>query len=80
MKTAVRKWGNSLAIRIPRTFAQETLLDNGTIIDLEVKTGAIVIRRSNTKRHSLKQLLSRIRSSNQHSEQQWGAPVGHEIW
>ncbi len=80
MKTAVRKWGNSLAIRIPKTFARETRLENGTVIDLDVNSDAILIRRSRTKKHSLKRLLSRITPSNRHSEQQWGAPVGHEIW
>jgi antitoxin MazE len=80
MKTAVRKWGNSLAVRIPRTIAQETQLNNGTIIDLQIRTDAIIIRRSTPKRPSLKALVAQIQPSNRHAEENWGKSVGHEAW
>jgi antitoxin MazE len=80
MKSAVRKWGNSLAVRIPRSFAEETHLSNGTVIDLQITTNAIVIRRSVAKKPNLKALLARIRPSNRHAETPWGKPVGQEVW
>jgi antitoxin MazE len=80
MKTAVRKWGNSLVVRIPRTIAQETQLNNGTIIDLQIRTDAIIIRRSVPKRPSLKALVAQIQPSNRHAEENWGKAVGHEVW
>jgi antitoxin MazE len=80
MKTAVRKWGNSLAVRIPRSFAQETRLSNGTIIDVQITRDAIVIRRSVAKKPDLKTLLAGIRPSNRHVETSWGKPVGQEAW
>ena len=43
MKTAVQRWGNSLAVRIPRAFAQQTRLGSGTEVDLELKSGTLVI-------------------------------------
>jgi antitoxin MazE len=80
MKSAVRKWGNSLAVRIPRSFAEETCLSNGTVIDLQITTNAIVIRRSIAKKPNLKALLASVRPSNRHSETPWGKPTGQEVW
>lgn len=34
MKIQVQKWGNSLALRIPKSFAIETKIDQGTIVEL----------------------------------------------
>jgi antitoxin MazE len=80
MKTAVRTWGNSLAIRIPRTFAKETHLGNGTEVDLQLKSGALVIRRARNNRYRLRVLLARVRKTDSHSEIEWGAPKGKEVW
>jgi antitoxin MazE len=80
MKTAVQKWGNSLAIRIPRVFARETRLGNGTEVDLQLKSGALVIRRIQRRRYKLNDLLARVRKTNLHSETDWGNASGREAW
>ncbi|MGA2175341.1 MAG: AbrB/MazE/SpoVT family DNA-binding domain-containing protein [Verrucomicrobiota bacterium] len=80
MKTAVQKWGNSLAIRIPRAFAQETRLDSGTEVDLRLKSGKLVVSRLSKKREGLRSLLDRVRKSNRHGETDWGGPMGREVW
>lgn len=80
MKTAVQKWGNSLAIRIPRSFAQETRLGDGTEVDLQLKSGTLVISRARTKRYRLSELLARVRKTNVPPETEWGAPMGQEHW
>jgi len=80
MKTAVQTWGNSLAIRIPRAFAQETQLGNGTEVDLQLKSGTLVIRRARKKRYRLSDLLAQVRKTNAHSETEWGGPKGREVW
>ncbi len=33
MKTRIQKWGNSLALRIPKSFAVETGLDQDVLVD-----------------------------------------------
>ena len=80
MKTAVQKWGNSLAIRIPRAFAEEIHLGNGTEVNLHLKLGKLVVSSNARRRPSLRSLLARVRKSNLHAESDWGGPGGKEIW
>jgi antitoxin component of MazEF toxin-antitoxin module len=44
METAVQRWGNSLALRIPRTYAVETGISEGSEVELTLKSGALVVR------------------------------------
>lgn len=80
MKTAVQRWGNSLALRIPRAYASETRISEGSQVELTLKSGSLVIRPISRKRHSLTELLKRVTSSNRHASVLTDAPVGREIW
>ena len=80
MKTAIQKWGNSLALRIPQPFAAETQIQEGSEVELTLKSGALVIRPKIRKRHSLDSLLKRITAKNRHDLVETGGPVGREIW
>ena len=80
MKTAIQRWGNSLALRIPRTYAAETRISEGSDVELTLKSGALVIRPLTRKRHSLTHLLKRITQTNRHGLVDTGSPVGQEIW
>jgi antitoxin MazE len=77
--TQIAKWGNSLALRLPKWVALEVRLDEGDTVDVSVKNGAIVISPSRPT-YSLEQLVARITPRNRHEESDWGAPVGHEVW
>lgn len=77
MQSQVRKWGNSLAIRIPRSLAEKIGLAEGTTVDFQIDNDALVIRR---KRHSLEMLLAQVTPENVHDEVGTGCPVGREIW
>jgi len=77
--TQIAKWGNSLGVRLPKSVAQEAEVDEGDRVDVSVKNGAIVIRRSRP-RYSLEQLVAKINPRNRHDETDWGVPVGHETW
>lgn len=77
--TQVAKWGNSLALRLPKSVAREARLDEGSTVDVSVDNGTIVIRLS-SPRYSLDELVGRITARNRHSESDWGTPVGHEVW
>lgn len=59
MKTAVQRWGNSLALRIPRAYAAETRISEGSEVELTLKAGALVVRPVVRKRHALADLLKR---------------------
>ena len=80
MKTAVQRWGNSLALRIPRTFAAETRISEGSEVELTLKSGALVVRAVVRKRHSLPDLLKRITPSNRHASVATGPALGQEVW
>ena len=80
MKAAVQKWGNSLAIRIPRSFALETRLGRGTEVDLQLKSGTLVISRARKNRYKLGTLLAQVKKGNLHSETNWGEAKGREAW
>jgi len=77
--TQVAKWGNSLALRLPKSVAREARLDEGDTVDVSVDDGAIVIRASRP-RYTLNQLVDRITSRNRHTESDWGPPAGEEQW
>ncbi|MCI0342152.1 MAG: AbrB/MazE/SpoVT family DNA-binding domain-containing protein [Planctomycetales bacterium] len=81
MLTRVRKWGNSLGIRIPRDLARGANVSEGIAVDLAVKGGALVVRRarrSAERVYRLSDLLARVRAKQLHPETDWGRPVGRE--
>lgn len=80
MKSTVQKWGNSLAIRIPKSFATEIDLSQGAEIDLVLLENKIQIKPIKKKKISLDDLLSQVTEENIHKEVDTGTPVGKEIW
>ncbi len=80
MKTAVQRWGNSLALRIPRAYAAETKISEGSEVELTLKSGALVVRPVVRKRHLLADLLKRVSVSNRHEAIETGRAVGKEVW
>jgi antitoxin MazE len=80
MKTAVQRWGNSLALRIPRAFAAETKIQDGSEVELSLKGGALVVRPVRRSRLALNDLLKKVTPANRHDEVQTGVSVGRETW
>jgi antitoxin MazE len=80
MKSTVQKWGNSLAIRIPKSFANEIDLSQGAEIDLVLLGNKIQIEPTEKKKITLSDLLSKVTEENIHQEIDTGDPVGKEIW
>jgi antitoxin MazE len=80
MKTQVQKWGNSLALRIPKAFAADLGLAQDTPVELSLEDGNLVIRPSPTQRYELSSLLTQVTEANVHGEQNYGEAVGSEEW
>ena len=80
MKTSVQRWGNSLAVRIPRAFAAETRIEDGTEVELLLKGDDLVVRPVRRRRLALSELLKKVTPTNRQDEVSSGAPVGQEIW
>jgi len=79
MQTRVQRWGNSLAVRIPKSFAIEAHLENDTAVDVSLRDGEVIISLSKQP-YSLEALLSQVTSENSHGEQEIGTPAGAEQW
>jgi antitoxin MazE len=80
MRVQVQKWGNSLALRIPKSFATETALACGADVDLTVEAGRLVITPVPRQRYTLDELVASITPENRHAEISTGASVGDEAW
>ena len=80
MRTKVVKWGNSLGLRIPKTFAEDIRVTEGTAVDLIMEDGQLVIRLAKEPQWTLDELLSGVTPSNLHTEVETGDAVGGESW
>ena len=81
MHVRVQKWGNSLAVRIPKPLAEDAEVKEGTVLNLAVSEGKVVATPvQNNKKLSLRQLLARVNRKNLHAEVDSGRSVGHKIW
>ena len=79
MTTLVSKWGNSLALRIPKSVAAQMDVDEGDAVDISVEDGVIVVRPAAT-RYSIDALAAGITVENRHRETDWGGSAGNESW
>ncbi len=80
MRTKVQKWGNSLALRIPKTFALDAQLENDSVVEISLVDGQIVIKPVSTPAWTLEQLLAGVTSGNLHHETDSGDAEGNEVW
>jgi antitoxin MazE len=80
MKTRVQKWGNSLALRIPKAFAVDAGLCENAPVDLSLVNGAIVVRPLPPTPPSLDEFLRGITDENLHGEWDTGPALGKEVW
>lgn len=80
MQAKIQKWGNSLGLRIPKAFALEADVGEGSTVDLSVENGNILVRPQEGRKYVLSQLLREVNRSNIHAEVETGASVGREIW
>ena len=80
MLTKIQKWGSSLALRIPRSFAEAAGLEAGSEVDLSVRRGDLILKPSRRRRYRLDDLLRKVTSENIHAEVPTGAPVRREVW
>jgi antitoxin MazE len=80
MRTRIQKWGNSLALRIPKSFAIETGLDQDVLVDVALVDGKLIVTPVQTPSITLQQLLAGVTDENRHNEYDTGEVVGAEVW
>jgi antitoxin MazE len=80
MQTKIQRWGNSLGLRIPRSFAEEAGVEAGSQVDLSVRDGDLIVRAAKRRTYRLSELLEKVTAKNVHGEVDTSGPIGREIW
>lgn len=74
----VQKWGNSLAVRIPRSLAGQIDVKDVTPVEMCVRDGELIVRPERRHKLSLSKLLTDCRPCQLHGETECGVDVGRE--
>ena len=80
MNARVQRWGNSLAVRIPKALAMEAHLEQNSLAELSLVDGKIVVSPIRAPQVTLEQLLAQVTEQNLHSEVDTGPATGNEAW
>lgn len=80
MLTKIQKWGNSLGLRIPKSFAKQAGVQAGSEVDLSIEGSDLIVRSKRRQRHQLGELLKGVTPRNLHKEIGSGDAVGREAW
>jgi antitoxin MazE len=80
MRARLQRWGNSLAIRIPKAFAADLGIEQNSTVELSLEDGSLVLRPADRVVYRLDDLLENVTRENLHDEQDYGPPVGGETW
>ena len=79
MMATIQKWGNSLALRLPKTLATEAHMAEGSQVELVRTAEGVLLKPGRKPRYRLSDLLARVSKQNLHSETDWGRPRGREV-
>lgn len=77
---AIAKWGNSPALRIPKSVMNQASLHEGDEVQFEVQAPGLILVRAKNTELTLESLVSQITPENRHAEVDWGKPRGNEVW
>lgn len=79
MQSAIARWGNSMALRLPKGVLEDADLKEGNAVDVRVENGALIITKARPK-YSITELMDAFRPEHRHEDEDWGKPAGKEIW
>jgi antitoxin MazE len=82
MLSKVQKWGNSQGVRIPKSLLEDSHIKIGEAVDITVKAGKIIVEptRQIHGRYKIKDLIAKMPKDYKTEEEDWGNPVGQEVW
>jgi antitoxin component of MazEF toxin-antitoxin module len=78
MTVKVKKWGNCLAVRLPKSLADSCELIDGAEVEPEVTPKGLLLRPVRRRKHTLKEMLSKMKGRSPYREVDIGGPVGRE--
>jgi len=80
MQTRIQRLGNSLGLRIPRSFAVEAQMEEGATVELAVENDRLLVRPHRVRKYALGALLRKVNPRKLHDEVSTGTAVGREAW
>ena len=82
MLSKVQPWGNSQGIRIPKSLLNDSQIKVGEEVDLSIQEGRIIIEplRKVHGRYDIKELVAKMPKDYKPKEEDWGKPIGQEVW
>ena len=80
MRARVQKWGNSLALRLPKSVADHAGLEQGAEVEISLEDGHFVVSAVPKPAFTLDELLSKLSPTNRHAVEEWDSPQGNEVW
>lgn len=80
IQARVQKWGNSLAVRIPKPIAQEVGLGQNSLVTVSISEGKLLLELAPEPHYTLEQLMAEVKTDNLHHEIETGPAVGLEVW
>ena len=80
MRAVIQKWGNSLALRIPKVFSKELGFEEATAVEMRVDNSVLIVKTKKTKKLALKELLALINDKNCHEAIETDPAIGKEVW
>ncbi|MGH6718922.1 MAG: AbrB/MazE/SpoVT family DNA-binding domain-containing protein [Alphaproteobacteria bacterium] len=80
MALRIARWGNSLAVRLPKTLALDAGLEDGDAGEVGLSNAEAVAIRPAQNRSSLDELVAAITPGNRHGETDWRKPQSRETW
>lgn len=78
MTATIQKWGNSLALRLPKALANEAHIVEGSLVELVRTDDGVLVKARRKPHYRLSELLAGVTKKNVHPETDWGRPVGRE--
>jgi antitoxin MazE len=80
MNARFSKWGNSIALRIPKGFAEELQIFDGKSADIQIRKGALVVTPVDAEpSYDINDLVALMKPENLHGEIDTGGSVGNEV-
>jgi len=78
----IKKWGNSQGLIFVKPILEEAKIYIGDDVDITAKEGQITIKKVEFQKmkYKLSNLISKMPKKYKISEEDWGEPVGREIW
>jgi antitoxin MazE len=79
MRIKIQKWGNSLALRIPKAFASQSKIREDEYVKVTLEDDKIIVE-PDINNYNLNDMLGEITPKNLHKETDTGKRAGAEVW